>query len=439
MNVDQLLQRGLAERARGDSGELLTLVIRAAETIPQRRRPAWNAGVLSRRLLIVGVAMIVLAALIGAIVLGLRPPNPVLPFVPHANGEIVAPGDGCSLVAVDPSTGQSRPFFAGVPNCFHYSGYELIWNPTGTLIAFNYTFNCGGCGSAEAKAAIAAKVDGLWVLDPASLRLRKLTRGADAGAIDDLAWSPDGLQIAYVNGNEIWVVSVAGGPARQLSAAATVNTYPTWSPDSHELAWIAEVSDQPGVMILDVNGGAPTRVFDATGGVIAGIDWARDGRSIVVSTDIGNGTLRVVDPAGSESIKVSLPRGATIPYARRSPDGSRIAFEAVVTAPDSPTTPTTLLSAEVWTMAADGSDRRRLFAAASPLDALSDVSWSPDGRFVIFSVIPIDGTNLVAGASYVAAEDGSGFRRVGDVAPWSVGGATVPVPAWQPLPVPTKP
>ena len=430
MNVDQLLQRGLAERARGDSGELLTQVIRAAETIPQQRRSAWNAGALSRRLVIAGVAMIVLAGLIGAIVLGLRPPNPVLPFVPHANGEIVAQGDGCSLVAVDPSTGQSRPFFAGVPNCFHYSGYELIWNPTGTLLAFNYTFNCGGCASAEAKAAIAANVDGLWVLDPASARLRQLGRGAG-----DLAWSPDGLQIAYVNNSEIWVVSVAGGPARQLSAAATVNTHPTWSPDSHELAWIAEVSDQPGVMVLDVNGGAPTRVFDATGGMIAGIDWARDGRSIVVSTDIGNGTLRVVDPAGSGSIDVSLPRGATIPYARRSPDGSRIAFEAVVTAPDSPTTPTTLLSAEVWTMAADGSDRRRLFAAASPLDALSDVSWSPDGRFVIFSVIPIDGTNLVAGASYVAAEDGSGFRRVGDIAPWAFDG----VPAWQPLPVPTKP
>ena len=61
--------------------------------------------------------------------------------------------------------------------------------------------------------------DGLYVLDAPGTQPRLLVSSA-AGAVLDAQFSPDGEWVAYVQGNELYVIPAAGGAPRQLTFGA---------------------------------------------------------------------------------------------------------------------------------------------------------------------------------------------------------------------------
>lgn len=99
-----------------------------------------------------------------------------------------------------------------------------------------------------------------------------------------------------------------------------------------------------------------------------------DGRLAVVRTGPGSGVW-TFEPSGGDQLLVWA--GEDVRYPEWSPDGRRLA----VSATDSEAEPG-LHARQIWTAAADGSDRRRV--TASP-DGAYDLTWSPDGRSIAFT------------------------------------------------------
>jgi hypothetical protein len=55
--------------------------------------------------------------------------------------------------------------------------------------------------------------------------------------------APDGSEIAFVSGGDIWTVPSAGGEARLLVSNAATESRPVYSPDKKQMAF---VSTRPG-------------------------------------------------------------------------------------------------------------------------------------------------------------------------------------------------
>ena len=93
-----------------------------------------------------------------------------------------------------------------------------------------------------------------WILDRRSRRLRQVGRDAPASSLMFAKFSPDSTKVAYVRGNDIYVETVAGGPATKLTSDGSETTINgtsdwvyeeelglrdcfQWSPDSSRIAY----------------------------------------------------------------------------------------------------------------------------------------------------------------------------------------------------------
>ena len=79
------------------------------------------------------------------------------------------------------------------------------------------------------------------------------------------AISPDGSQIAFAYKGDIWTVPVAGGQAKQLTTHSAYDSYPVWSPDSKNIAFVSTREGSRDVWIMPREGGAPHRLTTNSG------------------------------------------------------------------------------------------------------------------------------------------------------------------------------
>lgn len=115
----------------------------------------------------------------------------------------------------------------------------------------------------------------IWIVpSDASAPARQLTR--EAMALDDgrfaPAWSPDGRQIAYISNksdywhDDVWLIDVASGKARQLSKSLMAASVPAWSPDGRRIALLGNAKkgywyeDLQDIWVLDAASGAERTV-----------------------------------------------------------------------------------------------------------------------------------------------------------------------------------
>ena len=82
------------------------------------------------------------------------------------------------------------------------------------------------------------------------------------------AISPDGSQIAFAYKGDIWTVPVAGGQAKQLTTHSAYDSYPVWSPDSKNIAFVSTREGSRDVWIMPREGGAPHRLTTNSGSEI---------------------------------------------------------------------------------------------------------------------------------------------------------------------------
>jgi len=277
--------------------------------------------------------------------------------------------------------------------------------------------------------------------------------------IYQLAWSPDGRRLAFVQGyfdgqdpSEashmfLYVMAVGGKPERLASCGDCGRglwTQLSWSPDGKRIAYSRSVVysrsglTTENIWIVPAAGGKPHRLthcrsdcrdvdprwspngrllafVDYTGGtpwrrvytvrrdgshltaIANGADpqWSPDGRRIAFDGDSRG--VEVADADGSHNRLLYPQTGGAGPGVPSwSPDGKKLVFF---------NTPNSGSSAEVWTINADGTAPQRLYSSGCCVSVWAAPIWSPDGRKIAFGAD-------AAGGTYVLNADGSGLKQL---------------------------
>jgi WD40-like Beta Propeller Repeat len=129
------------------------------------------------------------------------------------------------------------------------------------------------------------------------------------------AWSPDASQIAYVafdgtNAN-IYVMNADGSDSHQVTEDPAHEDAPTWSPDGRLIAFTSEGgSRDPGIYTISPDGSGVTELAHDPDPANLGIAWSPDGAELALVSIRGQGNDRnvyVLDVATGEVSAVGDP------------------------------------------------------------------------------------------------------------------------------------
>jgi tricorn protease len=150
-------------------------------------------------------------------------------------------------------------------------------------------------------------------------------------ALSQPALSPDGSEIAFVAGGDIWVVPSSGGVAHLLVSHPATEDRPLYSPDGKYLAFTSTRTGNGDVYVLTLATGELRRMTwdDAAETLDA---WSRDSKWIYFSSashDIsGMNDIFRVSADGGTPMEVTADRYTTEFGAAPAPDGTTLAFSA---------------------------------------------------------------------------------------------------------------
>jgi Tol biopolymer transport system component len=196
------------------------------------------------------------------------------------------------------------------------------------------------------------------------------------------ALSPRGdlVAFAWAGGDEgatdIHVKAVGSEALRRLTVSPESELDPAWSPDGHSIAFVREgpsIRNHHGVFIISHLGGAERRVSPSG----TNVAWASDSKSVLIRDREGNagpfGIYQVFLDTLERRRLTQAPVGAGDWRFDVSPDGKTLAFIRY----ERPGI------ADLYAVPMAGAEPRRLSNWSATLDGLS---WSPDGREIIYSV-----------------------------------------------------
>jgi tricorn protease len=214
---------------------------------------------------------------------------------------------------------------------------------------------------------------------------------AQAALFAEPAPSPDGREIAFVSGGDIWIAPAAGGDARLIVAHAANDFRPRWSPDGRKLAFVSMRTGNGDIYVLDVATNNLLRLTfeDALEQLDA---WSPDGAWIYFSStsrDIAgmNDVMRVRSTGGTP-MSVAADRYAAEYFAAPSPDGRRLAITArgVTAAQWWRRGSSHIDEAELWLVTLDSTPRYSRLSTGDRPGKGRDLwpMWSRDGSTVYY-------------------------------------------------------
>jgi Tol biopolymer transport system component len=248
----------------------------------------------------------------------------------------------------------------------------------------------------------------LWTMRADATDLRRL--GERPGAEFDGAWSPDGAWIAYRDSrrginedDEIYLMAADGSGVRNLTADPANDWGPAWSPDGRWVAFNSDRDGHPmgaylvhpdgtGLHRLPIDGWVEYVSFSPDGTHIAYMGHDGDGYEIYRADVVTGASTRLTDAPGDDGWPAWSPDGTTIAFKSQRDDCLWAAADVDCWHGDQPGE-----HDDIWIMAADGSDQRRVTPEAGQF-----VAWAPDGETLLIS-----GRTL-----YVVRPDGTGRAEV---------------------------
>lgn len=145
------------------------------------------------------------------------------------------------------------------------------------------------------------------------------------------AISPDGKEIAFVSGGDIWTVPSSGGEARLLISHPDYDSRPLYSPDGKYLAFNSTRTGNGDIYVLNIATNELKRVtFDDANDELSA--WSADGQYLYFSSlayDISAmRDIYRVKRSGGTPMAVSATRYMNEFFGAPSPDGKALAFTA---------------------------------------------------------------------------------------------------------------
>ena len=145
------------------------------------------------------------------------------------------------------------------------------------------------------------------------------------------AISPDGSEIAFASGGDLWTVPAAGGTARLLVAHPATESRPVWSPDGRQLAFVSTRTGNGDIYVVSLAGGDVRRLtWDDAEEVVDA--WSADGRWLYFSSGrqeiAGMNDIFRVSALGGTPLPVTADPYTNEYFAAVSRDGRSLAFTA---------------------------------------------------------------------------------------------------------------
>lgn len=167
----------------------------------------------------------------------------------------------------------------------------------------------------------------LWVADADGENSQ--TALASPESIISPAWSPNGMQLAYVSFEArkpvIYVHDVATGKRRLVANFKGSNSAPAWAPDGRSLAVTLSRDGGSQIYSIDANGGEPRRLTQSSG-IDTEPKYSADGKSIYFVSDRGGAPqIYRMPSSGGNPERVTFSGNYNISPSI-SPDGRWLAY-----------------------------------------------------------------------------------------------------------------
>jgi Tol biopolymer transport system component len=189
-----------------------------------------------------------------------------------------------------------------------------------------------------------------------------------------------------------------------------------WSPDGARIVFTSVRSGTLGIYVMDADG---RNIVHLSNNGETSPSWSPDGSQILFAplATAGFGGITVMNADGS-NVHV-LGRGSDPAW---SPDGARIAFERA----ELDACILDICALNIYTMAVDGSDLKKLTGNRQPLEYAAVPAWSPDGAQIAY----VSGGAFTASTLQVMTSAGVAVRGLGAVSSppvWSPSGDAIAV------------
>ncbi len=242
------------------------------------------------------------------------------------------------------------------------------------------------------------------------------------------ALAPDGRRISFKNehSTEVWLASThPPGPASRLVRARAGFKFspPSWSPDASQIALASHsremgASEGSRVVVAEVKSGETHAIESGPPGIYLGVDWSPEGQLLAVL--VGDPQSKAVDiwlhdlDAGRwrQLTQFGVGEKADPSGLSWAPDGGEIAFVRASKVEASERSRPAGRYGREWTICTitpDGSTVREV----TEVNSYTPLSWSPDGAWIAFVAADANGSRSFGDLSLVSAD---GKRRIGNLA-----------------------